>query len=72
MKASTLESYLGRTLPVLLEGSSGQGWAGYTPNFLRVSLDPETETDLENRIVQVKLSGLTEDEQQLTGERLKD
>ncbi len=72
MKASTLEGYIGRTLPVLIEGPSEQGWAGYTPNFLRVSLEPETETSLANQIVQVKLSGLTEDGQQLTGQSVED
>ncbi|MEJ2453015.1 MAG: tRNA (N(6)-L-threonylcarbamoyladenosine(37)-C(2))-methylthiotransferase MtaB [Candidatus Thiodiazotropha sp.] len=72
MKASTLARYIGRSLPVLIEGPSEQGWAGYTPNFLRVSLVPETETSLANQIVQVKLSGLTEDGQQLTGQRVED
>ncbi len=68
MKASTLEPYIGRTLPVLMEGSGEQGREGYTPNFLRVSLGPEAGISQANQIVQVKLSGLSEDRQQLIGQ----
>jgi threonylcarbamoyladenosine tRNA methylthiotransferase MtaB len=39
IKGRVLAGYLGRRLPVLIEGRHGdQGWAGYTPNFLRVIL----------------------------------
>jgi threonylcarbamoyladenosine tRNA methylthiotransferase MtaB len=67
MKRSTLEHYVGRSLPVLIEGSGAQGWAGYTPNFLRVVLTPTTGIALENRIVNIKLTGLSQDGQQLAG-----
>jgi threonylcarbamoyladenosine tRNA methylthiotransferase MtaB len=67
LKRSTLGAYVGRTLPVLIEGSGKDGWAGYTPNFLRVSLAPTPGLSLENRIVEVELNGLTEDSQQLSG-----
>jgi threonylcarbamoyladenosine tRNA methylthiotransferase MtaB len=67
LKRATLETYVGRTLPVLIEGSGKDGWAGYTPNFLRVSLAPTPGLSLENRIVEVELNGLTEDSQQLSG-----
>ncbi|MEJ2694766.1 MAG: tRNA (N(6)-L-threonylcarbamoyladenosine(37)-C(2))-methylthiotransferase MtaB [Candidatus Thiodiazotropha sp.] len=67
LKRSTLGAYVGRTLPVLIEGSGKDGWAGYTPNFLRVSLAPTPGLSLENRILDVKLTGLSEDSQQLFG-----
>jgi threonylcarbamoyladenosine tRNA methylthiotransferase MtaB len=39
IKRQVLAGYVGRRLPVLIEGRHGdQGWAGYTPNFLRVIL----------------------------------
>jgi threonylcarbamoyladenosine tRNA methylthiotransferase MtaB len=67
MKRSTLESYLGRTLPILMEGSGENGWAGYTPNFLRVQLEPTPGVSLENQIVKIQLSGISGDAQSLTG-----
>jgi threonylcarbamoyladenosine tRNA methylthiotransferase MtaB len=67
MKRSTLEHYVGRRLPVLIEGSGAHGWAGYTPNFLRVALAPTPEIALENRIVNIQLTGLSQDGRQLSG-----
>jgi threonylcarbamoyladenosine tRNA methylthiotransferase MtaB len=67
MKRSTRVSYIGRTMPVLIEGSGENGWAGYTPNFLRVQLAPTPGISLENRIVEVELSGLADDDQHLLG-----
>jgi len=66
MKRRALESQLGRVLPVLVEGA-GRGWAGYTPNFLRVQIEPETEAALENRIVPVRLHGLVRSGEALSG-----
>ncbi|MFN2183661.1 MAG: tRNA (N(6)-L-threonylcarbamoyladenosine(37)-C(2))-methylthiotransferase MtaB, partial [Anaerolineae bacterium] len=66
-KRSTLQGYVGRTLPVLVESPGDDGWSGYTPNFLRVSLDAPANTPLENRIVEVRLSGVAEDRTLLLG-----
>ena len=67
MKRATLTRHVGRTLPVLLEHRSEQGWCGYTPNFLRVCVDAPMDKSLENHIVGVRLEGLSEDAQQLRG-----
>jgi threonylcarbamoyladenosine tRNA methylthiotransferase MtaB len=67
MKRATLERYVGRTLPVLIEGAGEAGWAGYTPNFLRVALAPTPGISLENRILEVVLEGISKDGQQLRG-----
>jgi threonylcarbamoyladenosine tRNA methylthiotransferase MtaB len=67
MKRSIRVSYIGRAMPVLIEGSGENGWAGYTPNFLRVQLAPTPGISLENRIVEVELSGLADDDQHLLG-----
>ncbi len=62
MKRQLMESHIGREYPVLIEGkqSSERGWSGYTPNFLRVDIDPEGETKLANTIRKVRLEGVTE------------
>ncbi len=70
MKRSTLERFTGRSMPVLIEGSGEDGWAGYTPNFLRVSLAPTPGVSLQNRIAEVELADVTEDGQQLLGNPL--
>jgi len=67
MKRGTLERYLGRRMPVLIEGSSEAGWSGYTPNFLRVELATTPGVSLVNRIVDVRLTGLTPEGQSLAG-----
>ena len=59
MKRATLEAYLGRAFPILIEDSDHQGhWGGYTPNFLRVTLPETTESPLGNRIRDVQLETL--------------
>lgn len=67
MKRSAMAGYVGRTLPVLVEGSGANGRSGYTPNFLRVSVDAPADTPLENRIVAVRIDGLSHEGEQLTG-----
>ncbi|MCG7986071.1 MAG: tRNA (N(6)-L-threonylcarbamoyladenosine(37)-C(2))-methylthiotransferase MtaB [Candidatus Thiodiazotropha lotti] len=67
MKRQTLEDYLGKTLPILVEGSVERGFAGYTPNYLRVEIDSATDSKLVNRIVPVKLTALTDDGSALVG-----
>jgi threonylcarbamoyladenosine tRNA methylthiotransferase MtaB len=68
MKRSTQERYLGRTMPVLIEGSGETGWAGYTPNFLRVHLAPTPGLSLENQIVMIRLTDVADAGQYLMGE----
>lgn len=59
LKRTTLERFVGRTFPVLIEDRAGDGGAfgGYTPNFLRVALNSDTE--LSNRILDLELAQLT-------------
>jgi threonylcarbamoyladenosine tRNA methylthiotransferase MtaB len=67
MKLETLKRHVGRSLPVLFESPGPHGQGGYTPNFLRVSLASPEGLSLENQVVQVKFSGISEDSQQLVG-----
>jgi len=59
----------GREHEVLIEGrgDDGEGWSGYTPNYLRVEI-PGTGGDLENRIVRVRATGISADGERLLGE----
>jgi threonylcarbamoyladenosine tRNA methylthiotransferase MtaB len=61
LKQATLERYLQRTLPVLVEGSAAETGTchGYTPNYLRVALEDSADKDLEGRVVPVHTLGLT-------------
>ena len=65
-RRQVLERAVGQRHPVLFEhrAETGQGdrlvWVGYTPNYLRVEVTVDTDDDLENRIVDVEVSGLTE------------
>ena len=70
MKRETLQTCLGRTLPVLIEGNGEKAWAGYTPNYLRVELDNEPSRELGNRIVEVECIGIDERTNQLLGKAL--
>jgi len=56
-KRQLLERHVGRRLPVLIEGRHGdEGWAGYTPNFLRVILaDTAAGESPENRILDLEM-----------------
>jgi threonylcarbamoyladenosine tRNA methylthiotransferase MtaB len=47
-------SHLGRTLPVLWEGSDGDVWSGLTANYLRVHC--RSERDLHNRVIPTTLT----------------
>jgi threonylcarbamoyladenosine tRNA methylthiotransferase MtaB len=66
MKQQTLQRFVGRRFPVLMENRSRDtagehsGWNGYTPNFLPV-LTASTEQNLENRIIEVVLERLNHD-----------
>jgi threonylcarbamoyladenosine tRNA methylthiotransferase MtaB len=66
-----LERFVGRRLPVLVEGryraERDRDWFGYTPNYLPVRIaDPDTETPV-NRIVEVDLESVHEDGASLAG-----
>ncbi|MGR9105512.1 MAG: tRNA (N(6)-L-threonylcarbamoyladenosine(37)-C(2))-methylthiotransferase MtaB [Gammaproteobacteria bacterium] len=72
MKKDTFNRYLGRSLPVLWEklpedeaDHSDDTASGYTPNFLRVFVAPVT--GLENTIREVRLTGIHESGNGLTG-----
>ncbi|MES9962037.1 MAG: tRNA (N(6)-L-threonylcarbamoyladenosine(37)-C(2))-methylthiotransferase MtaB [Candidatus Sedimenticola sp. 20ELBAFRAG] len=70
LKKETLEAYLGRTYPVLIEGagSDRDHAMGYTPNFLRVQITDPRAAELENTIQQVTLSALSPGGDYLVGE----
>ena len=63
MKRQTLERYLAREFPVLIEGKRNAIgrtglWGGYTPNFLRVAIAADPDWPLQNRIRRVRLDAL--------------
>lgn len=63
MKRDTLEGYIGRHFPVLIEGSdspSKKHWNGYTPNFLRIEMTETGEPGLENSIRRLRMKGISE------------
>jgi threonylcarbamoyladenosine tRNA methylthiotransferase MtaB len=69
LKLNNLKTYIGRSFPVLIEGSGGpdgKSLSGYTPNFLRVgisNLDPSAE----NTIQQIRIEGLSSSGEMLQG-----
>ncbi|MCB1802812.1 MAG: tRNA (N(6)-L-threonylcarbamoyladenosine(37)-C(2))-methylthiotransferase MtaB, partial [Gammaproteobacteria bacterium] len=68
-RRETLQGFVGRTAAVLFERHlPGQGWSGYTPNFLRVGLDESESRDLENRVLQVRCIGISDDGERLLAE----
>jgi threonylcarbamoyladenosine tRNA methylthiotransferase MtaB len=71
IKRQVLTGYLGRRLPVLIEGRHGdQGWAGYTPNFLRVILPEDGGANPENQILELELPALHPSGEALLGRRV--
>lgn len=63
LKQATLQRFIGRSFSVLVESALAEpesGWSGYTPNFLRVNMPPSSGTDLENRLVEVRLQRLAD------------
>ena len=69
-RSQTLERYIGRRFPVLIEGRQDAAtgtWTGYTPNFLKVAITGRAPGQLENRIREVRLQGLAENGERLTG-----
>ncbi len=60
-KRNTLIQNIGTKVPVLIEGLQKSGhWGGYTPNFLRVEIATDNDDILENRIINVQITGLTD------------
>jgi len=59
MKRETLARFVGRRLPILVEGpygdSAGGEWFGYTPNYLPVRIDADEMEEPTNRILDVRL-----------------
>jgi len=71
MKRETLARFVGRCLPILVEGPYGdspQGeWFGYTPNYLPVRVCADERKDPTNRILDLKLEAVHEDGEHLIG-----
>ena len=71
MKQETLARFVGRRLPVLVEGRYGGtadgDWFGYAPNYLPVRLRFDGSKKLVNRIIEVTLEDLHEDGESLLG-----
>ena len=72
MKKETLEQYVGRTFPVLIEGGrndgeNGKQWHGYSPNYLRITLESDGGEELENRIVPIRTVSLSPTNNGLVG-----
>ncbi len=70
LKRQTLERYVGRSFPVLIEGrqkDTDGAWSGYTPNFLKIAIIGQESGQLENHIREVRLQGLAENGELLLG-----
>ena len=72
MKRAAFSRYLGQTVDVLLEKAQPLEdnkvlYFGYTPNYLRVEVCVPESYDLENRIVPVDLTDLSEQLETLKG-----
>lgn len=71
MKPRALAPYVGRRLPVLIEGRYGgastDAWFGYTPNYLPVRIPGGGTEDLTNRILDLTLTAVHTDGDHLIG-----
>jgi threonylcarbamoyladenosine tRNA methylthiotransferase MtaB len=71
MKREILASFVGRRLPVLLEGRYSNApsgdWFGYTPNYLPVRVRPRSSECPVNQILGVRLDGVHEKGESLLG-----
>jgi len=70
-RRKALQRAVGREYEVLVEasGEDGDSWSGYTPNYLRAEIR-DAGGDLENRIVPVRVSGISADGERLLVERV--
>jgi len=71
MKRETLARFVGRRLPILVEGPYGDApageWFGYTPNYLPVRVHADESQDPTNRILDVRLETVHADGEYLIG-----
>ncbi|MES9884773.1 MAG: tRNA (N(6)-L-threonylcarbamoyladenosine(37)-C(2))-methylthiotransferase MtaB [Sedimenticola sp.] len=70
MKRQTLEHYIGREFPVLIEGGeegSHHELCGYTPNFLRVRIKTGGKSGLSNSIRAIRLESVNDTGDELVG-----
>ncbi len=72
MKNSSLEAALNHSVEVLVESKNtdenSEWYAGYTPNYLRIRFPAaEKESSMENRIVNVKITAVDQQNGRLTG-----
>jgi len=71
MKRETLARFVGRQLPILVEGpydDSREGeWFGYTPNYLPVKVRADKMENSTNRILDVRLEAVHENGAHLIG-----
>jgi len=70
-RRKALQRAVGREYEVLVEarGEDGDSWTGYTPNYLRAEIRG-AGSDLENRIVPVRVTGISADGERLLVERV--
>ena len=74
MKHHTMQRYTGSEFPVLIEGQ-GQRQAdgtvqylGYTPNYLRTSINVPADQDISNKVLMLKLSGFNREAGTMQGQ----
>jgi len=71
-RRKVLQRSIGSEFDVLIEGDTStdahKAWLGYTPNYLRVEINDTDTKDLENKIVRIRTSGLSEDGERLLAE----
>ena len=64
-----LQRFAGQSFDVLIERRMESGnWSAYTPNFLRVELAPGNADDLENQLMQVTTTAVSDDGERLLAE----
>ncbi len=62
MRNNYLKNQVGRSFTVLWETKNENcTWTGYTDNYIRVELDQDCKTDLENRITRVNITDIVND-----------
>ncbi|MCU0735577.1 MAG: tRNA (N(6)-L-threonylcarbamoyladenosine(37)-C(2))-methylthiotransferase MtaB [Methylotetracoccus sp.] len=68
MKRAYQGRFLGRVFPVLIEGPDSGQPEGYTPNYMRVSVDHTAGETAVNRVMEIRLTAFDEAKGQLRGE----
>ncbi len=71
LKKQSLERAIGQKTTLLVESYSdeeGQSlWVGYTPNFLRTEINAPADAQLENRLIKIKITGISDKGERLHG-----